>query len=81
MEPVTLTARINAKLGPVDRGKLFEDPLDEVLAALGGGVDGGGTALGESGEVAWCDIVICLKSMNPAVFDKIAHELEEIFSL
>ena len=40
-------ARLNARAQPMDRGEVFEDPLDGVLQAAGiGNVTGGGTNWG-----------------------------------
>lgn len=49
--------RIPAAIGPIDRGRLYEDPLDEALAAEGlGSVSGGGTQLGADGSIVFCGI-------------------------
>lgn len=40
-------ARLNVRAQPLDRGEVFEDPLEEILKASGAGtVTGGGTMLG-----------------------------------
>lgn len=56
---VYVIARLNDRVQPLDRGNLYEDPLDEVLKqARVGSVTGGGTQLGEDNEVVFCDIEI-----------------------
>jgi hypothetical protein len=62
-------------LGPIDRGELFEDPLDDELQAEQlGYVSGGGTALGEqqpdgSRPIAYCGV------------DVEAHDLDRTLEL
>lgn len=52
---------LNDKIMPIDRGSVYEDPLDEFIRANGiGEVTGGGTMQHESGEVEYCDIEIRL---------------------
>lgn len=50
-------AQLNIKVLPIQRGELFEDPLDAVLKKAGlGEVSGGGTLQLKSGEIVYCDI-------------------------
>lgn len=52
-------ATLNARLQPVHRGEIYEDPLDEVLKAHDiGEVTGGGTMMTADGEVAHADLEI-----------------------
>lgn len=54
-------ARLNVRVGPIDRGELYEDPLSEMLQANAlGEVSGGGTMLGEEGEIQFCELEISL---------------------
>jgi hypothetical protein len=47
-----IVARLNDRAQPLDRGELYEDPLDEILKTHDiGEVTGGGTQLGEAGEI------------------------------
>ena len=56
-----LVATINDKILPIDRGEVYEDPLDEYLKQRGfGEVTGGGTLQLESGEIKDCDVEIYL---------------------
>ena len=60
-EPAVFVVQLNARLQPVHRGELFEDPADEVLRSHGlGEVCGGGTGMTPEGEVAYCDIEVLL---------------------
>lgn len=54
----TLEVRLNARLRPLDRAELFEDPLDAHLSerSLRAEVTGGGTSLSADGEPTSCDI-------------------------
>ena len=71
-------ARLNARVGPIDRGERYEDPLSEMLkAAALGEVTGGGTLLGEDGEIQYCELEICLDAAaSEATLQKICRSLE-----
>lgn len=66
---------LNGPIQPMDRGFLFEDPLEEWLASHGGGeVVGGGTGMGDEGEVAFCDSEVELA--DPTQLDGVVEFLE-----
>lgn len=70
-------ARLNARAQPLDRGEVFEDPLNEILEAAGTGeVTGGGTMLGEEGEIEFCDLEIMVPEATDAVLGAIREALE-----
>jgi hypothetical protein len=70
-------ARLNARAQPLDRGEVFEDPLNDILQAAGTGeVTGGGTMLGEEGEIAFCDLEIMVPEATDAVLGAICEALE-----
>jgi hypothetical protein len=72
-------ARLNARAQPIDRGEVFEDPLDGVLQAAGiGNITGGGTQLGEEGEIQFCDLEISVPEASDAVLATIRKALEEL---
>ncbi|MEB8330233.1 hypothetical protein OO009_12785 [Flavobacteriaceae bacterium KMM 6897] len=76
-----VVATINDKVMPIDRGEIYEDPLDEFLQANGiGEVTGGGTMQMKSGELEYCDIEIQLKSdkINEGHIKAIIDKLEEL---
>ncbi|RKW24766.1 hypothetical protein D8B46_00750, partial [Candidatus Gracilibacteria bacterium] len=56
------TLQLNAKVQPLDRGEMFEDPIMELLEKEGiGEIDGGGTSFDqETGEIFYCDVEIYL---------------------
>ena len=63
-----IVARLNDRARPLDRGDLYEDPLDAVLKKRGlGQVSGGGTQQAASGEIDFCDVEIELS--EPAIVD------------
>jgi len=71
------TAQLNARLMPLDRGIIFEDPLDEVLQkARIGRIDGGGTMQSKSGEIEYCDIEIETNDLDDTTLAKIVESLE-----
>lgn len=79
MSAQIVVAQLNARLGPVDRGEIFEDPLHEALKAAGlGEVTGGGTKQQESGEISYCDIEISLSAPDDALIQRIIVGLEEV---
>ncbi len=58
-----LIITLNDKIMPVDRGDVYEDPLDEFIQQAGiGEVCGGGTMQQASGEIDFCNVDIQLYS-------------------
>jgi len=73
----SITAQLNARVMPMDRGSIFEDPLDEVLQKSGiGHIDGGGTMQSKSGEIDFCDIEIETNDLNDSTLATIVEALE-----
>ena len=57
-----LTIELNAKLQPMHRVQMFEEPLEKVLLqANAGELLGGGTLLSATGEMEKCDITLDVK--------------------
>jgi len=76
-----IVATLNDKVMPLDRGEIYEDPLDELLKANGiGEVTGGGTMQLKSGELEYCDLEIKLNSseINENDIQLIIKKLEEL---
>ena len=72
--PVTL--HLNARFQPMHRHEL-EDALESVLDRLGlGTVDGGGTLMEPSGEIASCDIELYLRSGEEKDLEKLVEIVE-----
>ena len=72
-------ASLNARLQPMDRGAIFEDPLDEALRGAGlGAVSGGGTMMAENGEIEFCDIEIELAELSEQSFDAATKLLDRL---
>lgn len=58
-KPQFFVATLNARLQPIHRGEIYEDPLADILIQANlGDVTGGGTSLNNDGEVDYCDIEI-----------------------
>lgn len=75
--PALVIARLNDRAQPMDRGELYEDPLHALLQSKGWGeVSGGGSQLGSTGEIEFCEIEIALEGVSPAVLDGVIAELE-----
>jgi hypothetical protein len=74
-----IIARLNDRAQPLDRGDLYEDPLDKLLRDAGmGEVTGGGTQLGEYGEISYCDVEIELNDADDEALKRIAIVLEKL---
>lgn len=77
MHPFTL--ELNARLRPLDRGDIYEDPLHEILEEHGlGETSGGGTGMGDNGEVAYCDVELSLKDNTPETLAEVIKIIETI---
>lgn len=64
---ISVTAELNHKIGPIQRGDVYEDPLAAHLETLGlGEVDGGGTMQHKDGEINYCDVHIILEPAEGA---------------
>jgi hypothetical protein len=73
----TIVARLNDRAQPMDRGDLYEDPLDAILKERGlGEVTGGGTQLGKNNEIEFCDLEIEMN--DPSTLPLIISELESL---
>ena len=74
-----LTLQINARLQPLDRGDIYEDPITEALEACGcGTTSGAGTMMQKNGEIAFCDVQIDLNDDTKENMDKLLRILEDI---
>ena len=75
-----LTARLNARVQPIDRGEYFEDPLDEEISAKGiGEVTGGGTQLAEEpAGIEFCDLEIRVSNTSNETIRAIIDRLEAL---
>lgn len=79
VEPQFIVATINARIQPMHRGEIYEDPLDIILTKNGiGQVIGGGTLQSQSGEIEYCDVEIQVKSSSNKTVDLIKSSLEKI---
>ncbi len=59
-KPLFVYVKIPANLGPVDRGEMFEDPLQRALESGAiGTITGGGSQLGEMDEAGHREIEFC----------------------
>jgi hypothetical protein len=78
-QPTFVVAQLNDRAQPMDRGALYEDPLQEVLEEhRAGGVVGGGTMLREDKEIAYCDIEIEVREPAAKNIALIKQTLEEL---
>lgn len=77
---VFITARLNAKVQPIDRGDYYEDPLNDVLEEKGfGKVTGGGTQLTDAPcGIEFCDLEICVHEANEKTLAAIIQRLNDL---
>jgi hypothetical protein len=58
---IFLTVRINDKCEPIDRGDMYEDPLNDALEEKKlGEVTGGGSQLNDQYQVEYCELEVCI---------------------
>ncbi len=76
----TVTARLNAKLQPIDRGDYYEDPLTETLEKAGlGEVTGGGTQLSDDPYgIEFCDLEIRMNEVTEEGLAVIIKRLNDL---
>jgi hypothetical protein len=77
--PALIVARMNDRAQPIERGDLYEDPLQEMIEAAGiGEVTGGGTQLGAKGEIEFCDVEIRTQDTEPSTVGTVIQMLEKL---
>ncbi|MES9990926.1 MAG: hypothetical protein ABW098_03170 [Candidatus Thiodiazotropha sp.] len=77
--PEFIVVTINARIQPMHRGELFEDPLDQVLAETSiGEISGGGTLQSESGEIEHCDVEIQVYKSDDKTVNFIKSTMEKL---
>jgi hypothetical protein len=60
---IDVTAEFNHKIGPIDRGDRYEEPLADALLKNGyGETDGGGSLVSKEGEIDFIDVHMLLTS-------------------
>ncbi|CAG7619418.1 hypothetical protein ACFQI7_03275 [Paenibacillus allorhizosphaerae] len=73
--------QLNDKIMPMDRGVLYEEPLDEFLRSNRyGEITGGGTMQAESGEIEFCDMEVLIYKGNDyrSIIGEIILKLEDL---
>ncbi|GAA0819444.1 hypothetical protein GCM10009111_23440 [Colwellia asteriadis] len=74
-----LTVRINDKCEPLDRGDIYEDPLDEALQKESlGEVTGGGSQLNENYKIEYCELEVTITGELEKTKQFIINELNKI---
>lgn len=77
--PALIVARMNDRAQPIERGDLYEDPLQEMFEIAGvGEVAGGGTQLGAAGEIQFCEIEIRTRDTEPSTVKTVIQMLEKL---
>ena len=79
LEPEYIVVTLNARIQPMHRGEIYEDPLDKVLSKdAKGEVSGGGSLQSQSGEIEYCDIEIQVTNSDETTINLIKSSLEKI---
>ncbi|MEZ8018074.1 hypothetical protein AB4359_06865 [Vibrio splendidus] len=79
IEPEFIVVSINARIQPMHRGEIYEDPLDAILSKSSiGEVSGGGTLQSQSGEVEYCDVEIQVNSSSDGTVELVKSSLESM---
>lgn len=74
-----ITVRINDKCKPLDRGDIYEDPLDEALQRESlGEVTGGGTLQNKNYQIEYCELAVTVKGDLEKTKKFIINELNKI---
>ena len=72
-------AQLNDRAQPLDRGDLYEDPLDDFLQKAGkGAVTGGGTLLSANGEIDYCEVEIEIHESTDETIHLLKLALEKL---
>jgi len=80
-EKKMIIARLNCRILPLDRARLFRIPLDNLLMEQGyGEVDGSGSQLSAQYEVAYCCLDIVVNQINDEIIQFIKTRLEDLGS-
>jgi hypothetical protein len=76
---VLVIARLNDRAQPLDRGELYEDPLEEVLRKhRAGSITGGGTQLADNTEIEYCEIEIEVREPVSGNLSLVKETLERL---
>lgn len=71
--------KVNARLMPLHRGEVYEDPIEKELGKAGiGCISGGGTLMSKEKEILHCDIEICLNDDSEECLAKLMAILHEL---
>jgi hypothetical protein len=76
-----IVAQLNDKVMPIDRGEVYEDPLDVFLKMkYYGEVTGGGTLMSKTNEIEYCDVEIKVQdsTFSDRSIKDIIAKLEEL---
>lgn len=68
MKPTFVYAKLLEKIGPIDRGERYEEPLDAALKKAGlGECDGGGTMQAKDGEIEYIGLDLQLNDLERGI--------------
>lgn len=77
--PYLVVVHLNARLQPLDRGALYEEPLEQWLKDHDmGELCGGGTLMHKGGELENCDVEMRVRDLDEEVVQTIIAFFEEL---
>ncbi|MFQ6548523.1 hypothetical protein AADZ90_011235 [Aestuariibius sp. 2305UL40-4] len=78
-EPAYVTLTLPLKIGPIERGDFWEDPLSEKLEEQGiGAVTGGGTMMSQDGGIEFVDLEVELEAIDDGKLDALVAAMVAI---
>lgn len=79
VEPQFVVVTVNARIQPMHRGEIYEDPLEEILSEQSiGEVSGGGTLQSTTGEIEYSDVEIQVNNSDEDTINIIKSSFEKI---
>ena len=74
-----VTVQLNAKIMPLDRARIFQNPLSSALKAAGLGKAGdGGTQTSREGEILYCDVEVDLCENTERAYEFVKQTVERL---
>ena len=74
-----VTVQLNAKLMPLDRGRIFQRPLSAALEAAGlGKSEDAGTQASREGEIMFCDLEVDLYENTERAYEFVKQTVESL---
>ncbi len=74
-----ISLQINDKCGPMARGEIYREPLEDFFEENNlGEVTGGGTLMGHNGEPEYCELEMSIKNSSDDVVNKLIDKINNL---